>query len=1657
MKKKLSLLLTFMLCFVIGAWADTYTVAGAVLGGDGSESAGFFFSKWEPNESQNDMEEAEGVFVKKYENLELNQCRILFKVVKNHSWGEAFPDENYEVWVEKAGKYDLTITFSPESRKVNALLEPKEGDSGTTDITSMEIRGNFPGMSWYAEDAVPMSLVPGSTVEWKAIVENVEIVPTTYVFKAFANHDTNGYQLPEYGNATYEFNSGGTYNLVFIANTQTHTLTLTPQKVGEGEEPEQSDIPSREIRGTFPGMSWWEEGAVPMESLGGTAWGVIVENVVVEAETYEYKAFANHTTEGFQLPEEGNASFTFGSEQYPAGKYNLRFIADTEVKRLDCIPMKVEEPEQPATITKVQICGATDKAWENRIDFDLDEADPNTYFKVLDATAYMDDVEFKLVVNGNEWIGTDRIKSIDDLDGLLSQGTNSNFLLKNSDGRFQTYGFKAVWGENPNAAAGWTLQVQGIEKRPVTEVTWTVAGNNETLFGTTWDTTAAANDMVKDKDGLYKWEKADVELTAGDVMFKVVKNHSWNVAYPEKNYILSIAKDGKYTVTITFNEKTEEVAATAVSESTPEPTVITKVVFRGGIGGDWDKKPVNLELMDAAPAQLYTYYNVLDATDYTDDVEFKLVINDSKELGIGQFNKIDDPYGLIQQKGESGKSLVLKNSNGKYRKYDVKATWKQNPDVAAGWTLEVLGTELRTSTADTWTVAGSDETLFGKSWMPEWAANDMVKDKDGLYKWEKTEAVLAKGDVKFKVVKNHSWTEAYPENDYVLPIAEDGQYTVTITFNAGTKEVLATATKTGGAVIPDAQITSVQLPGDWNWSLEKGEYGVEPYLVLTKGEGNVWTGVLDLTEVTADQKFKLAINKKEWLGLNELTLNAGELVAKESDKDNNFILLNGTSGYQTYDVTAIWEANSNAKLGWTLIIAGKEERVIPTEPVYTLVGDETATFLGQAMTAQEANNLNKIYEGFYQKEYKDVNLEAGRIKVWVVKDGDMNHLLPNTGGFTLEIREAGIYDLTFNFHSEEGALRGMAEKKAEPLTITRMDIVGDFTGGWPKETGDGSLDLTDATKMTQSAVNPAVWTLKIENFQAEAQTYNYKATANGKWGVYELPSSGNNNWVFGSEEYPAGKYDLLFKANTDENTLTLIPTLREVEVVILGEDTELAENETLPIEDAFTKGDTEVEDGETITINAYEPKSEARKRAARAFASDDISIKYKPTDSSDCQPAEVTINTTETGYQFDLNSDQATAINARGFAIEAHKPIVVSEVTIAKTVVPCANSLNIEQFVLDNILGSTTNAAKTAFNAALAECYIDIPSYNALDSLNDENGRGRNEEFLGLQLKKQGDYVKLQLKKGKMLNVKFGCINDPVDVSIDGVVDAEKQIAAKKDGNSTFFTLEAGEADREVQFTTTAGNAVVFKQIMIGEEIAPVTLPARVKYELILADGIENGTVEFAATSYTKSKAIMTVKKGDEVTITATPAEGYHLKSVTVTGLEADLWVTVTDGKFLMPEADMVVNVTFEKDIELADGFYLASSMNSWTPTAADKLEANTAAVGEEYLITKDLDANTEMKVVKIEAKAITTWYPADNGNYVVEVAGKYDIYFRPNADGGDDWYEKVLFVTAASTDIHDVKAAAQKDAQIYNLNGQRISKTQKGLYIVHGRKVLMK
>jgi len=136
-------------------------------------------------------------------------------------------------------------------------------------------------------------------------------------------------------------------------------------------------------------------------------------------------------------------------------------------------------------------------------------------------------------------------------------------------------------------------------------VTYTVAGSNATILGTSWDPANADNDMTKQEDGTYKWEKTGLELSAGSLQFKVCKDHSWDVSYPGENYDLKFDESGVYTVTITFEPENGNNVS-AVATKTADLVVLPKVVLHGNFTGSWadtdefvaseDKKSVSLEL-----------------------------------------------------------------------------------------------------------------------------------------------------------------------------------------------------------------------------------------------------------------------------------------------------------------------------------------------------------------------------------------------------------------------------------------------------------------------------------------------------------------------------------------------------------------------------------------------------------------------------------------------------------------------------------------------------------------------------------------------------------------------------------------------------------------------------------------------------------------------------------------------------------------------------------------------------------------------------------------------------------------------------------------------------------------------------------------------------
>ena len=218
------------------------------------------------------------------------------------------------------------------------------------------------------------------------------------------------------------------------------------------------------------------------------------------------------------------------------------------------------------------------------------------------------------------------------------------------------------------------------------------------------------------------------------------------------------------------------------------------------------------------------------------------------------------------------------------------------------------------------------EGLLGSDWNLNDPANFLTKSGN-VWTLEKTGVELAKGTYAYKYVKSYSsqWAGG---DDKTVDVPSDGIYTITMTVDPTNESAYSlTVLKTGDVVLPDAEITRVQLLGDWNWTTGEGKN-----LTLVKGEGNTWTGTLDLSTTIAEQKFKLTINDDIWLGNNEVSITAPEgWVAPESALDKaNYLLKNATTGYKTYTVSASWEPSSNAGTGWTVTIAGKDARPMHT-------------------------------------------------------------------------------------------------------------------------------------------------------------------------------------------------------------------------------------------------------------------------------------------------------------------------------------------------------------------------------------------------------------------------------------------------------------------------------------------------------------------------------------------------------------------------------------------------------------------------------------------------------------------------------------------------------------------------------------------------------
>ena len=330
--------------------------------------------------------------------------------------------------------------------------------------------------------------------------------------------------------------------------------------------------------------------------------------------------------------------------------------------------------------------------------------------------------------------------------------------------------------------------------------------------------------------------------------------------------------------------------------------------------------------------------------------------------------------------------------------------------------IAMLAATLGMQAQDTWTVAG-EKAILGESWKPAAEVNDMTSTDGVNFTLVKTGIMVAANETGYgyKVAKNHAWDEAYPEADAHLSIPEDAEYTLTFTFNADSKEVNATAEKTGAYVKPEGDdiftvVGAKELTG-FHWDTEGWE-GTEVNNMTTTDKKTYKlqkTGLL--LEKDTPYEFKFVKNQGEaWYGV-------------DGGSDNYQIKLDENGEYTvdfTFDAETLTGSFATTKTG----------EYTPGEKTWTICG--VAALCGSNWKpADTSNDMTKVAEGEFELTRTNVALLADtEYEYKVAANHAWTESYGKDGGSANQIfsvTEDGAYDVTFVFLLETKSLSATGE------------------------------------------------------------------------------------------------------------------------------------------------------------------------------------------------------------------------------------------------------------------------------------------------------------------------------------------------------------------------------------------------------------------------------------------------------------------------------------------------------------------------------------------------------------------------------------------------------------------------------------------------------
>ena len=288
----------------------------------------------------------------------------------------------------------------------------------------------------------------------------------------------------------------------------------------------------------------WEDDVEMTATENEGEYTLTVENVVVgSTEAYKYKLRANGNWNDYQLPAgSDNALWT---PEEGIGYYTLTFTANVLNHTLNCVGEKTADFEYAVVgctyegENEVQSeLFAGSKAWDTNTTDIMTKQNDGTYVW-----------EKEEIVLPAKWI---------DLKVVARDGEN---VIKWYGNNGQNVGLNI--NETGEGIYNVTVTFDGSNVTATAEKkrTFTVAGDNTTIFGTAYDANATANDMTLNDDGIYVKTYENVTLPICTIKYKVVEGRSsWIPDGIGNDLEIGIKMAGTYDITFSIDPTNKTIS-----------------------------------------------------------------------------------------------------------------------------------------------------------------------------------------------------------------------------------------------------------------------------------------------------------------------------------------------------------------------------------------------------------------------------------------------------------------------------------------------------------------------------------------------------------------------------------------------------------------------------------------------------------------------------------------------------------------------------------------------------------------------------------------------------------------------------------------------------------------------------------------------------------------------------------------------------------------------------------------------------------------------------------------------------------------------------------------------------------------------------------------